>query len=169
MTTENTQINNAQSANWFMDIPELDEIVLKVKDFAIPSVRAGTTNLPTSVENLYYESGDRIYFEDLTITFFVDENFENYRKVLGWMKQNTHNNKAAMKSLYIHLLNSNREFQGVEIEFLYAFPIALGDIRMDTDSHDTDITCDVTFKYSSFEFITDDSIPDVEILDIPYS
>lgn len=155
MTTEYKENNNYQSANWFMDIPGLDEVVLKVKDFAIPSVRAGTTNVPTGVENLYYETGDRIYFEDLRITFFVDENLDNYRKILRWMKKNAKENIADMQSLFVHLLNNNRQFQDVEIEFLYAFPIALSDIRLDTDAYDTDVVCDVTFKYSSFEFIED--------------
>lgn len=155
MTTEYTQQNNIQSANWFMDIPGLDGVVLKIKDFTVPAVRTGTTNVPTSEENLFYEAGTRIYYEDLRITFFVDENLENYRKVLKWMKKNNHDNIADMQSLYIHFLSNNREFQGVELEFLYAFPIELGDMRMDTSAYDTDVTCDVVFRYSSFEFIED--------------
>lgn len=149
------QLPDLQSSNWFVDIPGYDDLTLKVHKFQIPSVEVGRTVIPSNTDMVFSGGGDHIYFDDLEFDFFVDEDMGNYLKLLKWMKSNVKNNQAEMTSVFCHILDNKRQFQGVELEFQEAFPIKLSNIDLDTDSSTNNVLCTVTFRYYNMDVITD--------------
>lgn len=152
LTTESTP-NNAQSSNWLLDIPGYEELTLKVTKFSIPRVSSNPTSIGNRTEFILQESGDHVQYEDLNLTFLVDVNLLNYRRLYKWIRSNTHRGIASTTSVFVHALDNNKQFQGVEMEFLDAFPIELGEIDYDPDGTTTDVTCTISFKYTAFDFI----------------
>lgn len=150
-TTEN--YNNAQSSNWYAYIPGYDGLTFKITKFSLPEITAGETPIGNITQFIMNESGDHIIYEDLTFEFLVDENFLNYRKLYMWMRSNTKDGIADTTSIFIHLLDNDKKFQGVEIEFLEAFPVNLSKIDFESDGNTPEIGCSVTFKFSAFDFV----------------
>ena len=50
----------------------------------IPGISLGSDEQATPLLDLPYP-GDKLTYENLTMTFLVDENLENYREVHGWL------------------------------------------------------------------------------------
>jgi hypothetical protein len=53
----------------------------------------------------------------------------------------------------VHLVSNDKKFQGIEVEFYEAFPIALSGLEFDTDGRDTDVHCTATFAFTGFDFV----------------
>ena len=60
----------------------------KVEYFAtaanIPGITLGQANQPTPLKDIPIP-GDKLEYDNLNITFLVDENLENYREIHGWL------------------------------------------------------------------------------------
>jgi hypothetical protein len=146
-------MNSFGSANWLAQITNMEEVTYKLTGFQLPEVNAGATPITSRNQYVYQESGDHIVYENLELTFIVDENLLNYRKLHAWMENNVANGQSKQESIFVHILDNNKKFQGVEVEFLFAFPLRLGQIEMDTSGATSDVTCTVTFAYTKFIFI----------------
>jgi hypothetical protein len=153
MLPTSQNLNNMQSSNWFAHIPGFDELTFKIKKFSIPAVTAGVTSIGNITSFVLEESGDHITYEELTFDFLVDENLLNYRKLYKWMRENTRVGIADTTSIFIHATDNNKMFQGVELEFLEAFPIELGELEMESDGDVPEVTCTITFKFTAFDFV----------------
>lgn len=153
MLNSTPTLNNLGSANWIAYVPGMEELALKLTKFSIPEVTAGVTEIENRTEFVLKTSGDHIQYEDLSVEFLIDENLLNYIKLYRWMRKNTHNGIDENQSVFVHFLGNDKRFQGIEIEFYEAFPISLDKIDLDTDGHDTDLTCTVTFAYTGFDFV----------------
>ena len=152
LTTTNT-INNLGSSAWIAQITGYEDLIFKLTDFSIPEVNAGVTAISNRTNYVYQETGDHIQYENLSLSFLVDENLKNYRRLHEWMRDNTENGIARQESIFVHLLDNNKRFQGMEIEFIFAFPISLSKLEFDVDGNISDVTCSVTFAYTYFDFI----------------
>ena len=161
-TTNN--INNYGSADWIAQISGHESLIMKLTSFEIPEVNSGITTLGTRSEFTYQGGGDHIVYDTLTLNFLLDENLLNYRKLHQWMRDNVgsaDSGQSKQESIFIHILNNKKKFQGVEIEFLYAFPISLGKIEFDTDGATSAVTCTATFAYTAFNFMDTPTIKDL--------
>ena len=150
----NKNLSNLGSGNWFLVIPGYDNLVIKTTKFQIPEVNAGQSSIGNRTEFVLQTSGDHIQYENLTVEFLVDENLANYIKLYKWMRHNTHNGIEQATSIFCHFTSNDKKFQGIEFEFLEAFPITLGSIDLDVNDENTDLTCSATFAYTAFD-ITD--------------
>lgn len=146
-------LNNYGSANWLAYIPGQEELTMKLTKFSVPEVNAGVTAIGNRTEFVMQTSGDHIQYDNLELEFLVDENLLNYIKLYRWMRDNTKRGIEDPQSICVHFLGNDKKFQGVEVEFYEAFPIAISALELDTDGHDTDVTCTVTFAYTAFDFI----------------
>lgn len=111
-----------------------------------------------------YQTGDRIEYADLDLSFIVDENMENYREILEWMEglgnpQNSKQrsdliaSKEGMRSdISIVIENSSRN-GNIAYTFTEAFPTSLTGIPLDVTN--TDVIppeVSVTFRYTNMSF-----------------
>lgn len=147
------QLSNFGSGNWWVSIPGLEEVVIKLVKFEIPEVTAGVTAIGNRTEFILQTSGDHIQYDNLSLEFIMDENLRNYIKLYGWMRSNVHTGIDEPLSIFVHFLGNDKKFQGVEVEFYEAFPISLSKVDLDTNSNETDVICTVTFAYTAFDFI----------------
>tara|TARA_B100001175_G_scaffold218029_1_gene185469 strand:+ start:84 stop:665 length:582 start_codon:yes stop_codon:yes gene_type:complete len=143
----------------------------------IPSVSIGETIQPTRLGANVKLPGDKIQFGEITITFIVDENMENWTELYTWMEGITastdtekyrllvgankredqpQDNSADGEELYSDMTivittaanNPNRY-----VRIADAYPSSLGEITMDTTVAGglSYVTCTASFQFTSFE------------------
>ena len=143
----------------------------------IPSVSVGETLQPTRLGANVKLPGDKIQFGEITITFIVDENMENWTELYNWMEgitastdtekyrllvgANKRENQPQDNSGDFDQLHSdmtivvttaaNNPNRYVRIQD--AYPSALGEIAMDTTVAGgiSYVTCTASFQFTSFE------------------
>ena len=145
----------------------------------IPQISMGTAIQPTYLKDIPVP-GDKVLYDDLTVSFLVDEKMENYLSIYKWMtglgypeslgqydqlrKDDIRTNASVSDEgdpLYfqysdatLQILSSNLVPQ-FQVIFSDCFPYSLSTVTF--DATDTDIeyfTADVSFKYTIYR-ITD--------------
>ena len=143
----------------------------------IPSVSVGETLQPTRLGATVKLPGDKIQFGEITITFIVDENMENWTELYNWMEGIT---ASTDTEKYRLLVGANkREDQPQDnsgdfdqlhsdmtivvttaannpnryVRIQDAYPSSLGEIAMDTTVAGglSYVTCTASFQFTSFE------------------
>ena len=90
MTTTNaydrqpTKFDYASPTQFKFQLTKLPKVEYFTTACNIPGISLGTTLQPTPLVDIPLP-GDTLTFNDLEITFLVDENLENYREIHGWM------------------------------------------------------------------------------------
>ena len=141
----------------------------------IPGINLGVAMQPTYLKDIPVP-GDKITYDDLSFSFFVDENLENYLEVHNWirglgypesiqefsdLKENDQYfpttsardpyNEYSDASLSIYNSNFNIIAQ---IHFKDVFPVSLSPVNFDAKSGDINyVEAEVTFKYSIYDIV----------------
>jgi len=90
MTTTNsynrqpTKLDYASPTQFKFSIIKLPKVEYFCTSVNVPGITLGTVNQPTPLKNLP-GPGDKLTYDDLTMTFMVDENLENYQEIHGWL------------------------------------------------------------------------------------
>jgi len=119
----------------------------------IPGISLANVETPYKGVNLGM-TGDRLTFEDLTITFNITENMENYIEMWNWMhniisKKDADENYKFDARLMV-LTSHNNVVK--EIKFQDIFPISLGSVEFNSQLTDIEyVQATVTFKYTYYE------------------
>jgi hypothetical protein len=153
MNISTPTINNIGSSNWIAFIQGQEELVMKLTKFELPAVSANPTAIGNRTEFVLQTSGDHIQYDNLELEFIVDENLLNYIKLYSWMRDNAKRGIEEYQSIFVHLVSNDKKFQGIEVEFYEAFPIALSGLEFDTDGRDTDVHCTATIAFTGFDFV----------------
>lgn len=150
---ESPSTSNLGSSNWIADIPGMDNLTLRLTKFVIPEVNAGVTSIGNRTEFVMQTSGDHITYDNLVLEFILEENIYTYIQLYKWMRQNAHDGIETPSSIFLHVISNEKKFQGVQLEFLEAFPISLTEVNFETMGEDTALKCTVSFAYSAFDFL----------------
>ena len=145
----------------------------------IPQISMGTAVQPSYLKDIAVP-GDKVLYDDLTVSFLVDEKMENYLSIYKWMtglgypenvgqfrqlrKDDIRTNASAsddgdpryfeFSDATLQILNSNYR-PSVLVNFKDAFPVSLSTLEFDVTTRDYNFfTASVTFKYTIFD-ITD--------------
>ena len=131
----------------------------------IPGFTLGVVESPTPFVKLPVP-GDKIQFNDLQVTFKIDEDMKNYLEIFNWMmglgfpenygQYATLKNKArgsgegiysdGVLTILTSAMNPNIEFS-----FRNAFPYSLTDVDFNTSSADSEyLEATVAFRYELF-------------------
>lgn len=95
--------------------------------------------------------GDRLDYSDLTITFNVTEDLDNYNEIYTWMENLTKNKEDLSEQATLSILNSHNNVTK-NIVFKDVFPVSLDGLEF--NSQNTEVTylaATATFGYTSFE------------------
>ena len=90
MTTTNalsrqpTKQDYASPLQFKFQITKLPKVEFFCTTANIPGINIDVVTQPTALKNIE-RPGDKLSYEDLTISFIVDENLENYREIHGWL------------------------------------------------------------------------------------
>ena len=155
-----------------LDIPFFKEVSFQCNEANIPGISMEGPQQAT-VYNDFQLSGDKLNYEDFTISFLVDEDMRNYSIIHNWMTGITYPQKAgqwrefanAMRAkehkgddverldLTLRILNSSFNTQTV-VKIYDAFPVAITSLPFSVDTNDIQyLTADVTFKYTYFKLL----------------
>ena len=137
----------------------------------IPGVSVGQAplNFPSAT---VYSPGNQMVFNNLNVTFLVDESLESWQGIYDWFRSfaspdgtDERNRKTQLQNEWkkqdkkqysdatLTVLN-NLNNPVIRVQFVNLFPVSLSDINFDTkQSADDIITADVTFVYDQFKFI----------------
>ena len=151
--TNLNQLNVVSFETNFLRMPGVSYFCQRVN---IPGISLSNTIQSTPFANIPIE-GDVLEFEDLTISFIVDEDMQNYLELYNWLqslgfpdKYSQYDNEtSSIKSDMNILLHTNKSNPNYSIAFKDVFPVSLGAISFDTNATTLDpIVVDASFKYT---------------------
>ena len=147
------KLKRAPNLNFF--IQKID-----VPGLALPNVDSPNPFLT------YPVPGDHLSYDDLIITFKVDENLENYMEIQNWIRglgrpfpdqykileSNPVTTGESLRSdISVTILTSSKQ-PNYELVFIDAYPVRLSGFEFDTTADDVNyIQASVTFKYQIYD------------------
>ena len=141
----------------------------------LPSITLGVAEQPSYLRNIPVP-GDKIQFEDLQISFMVDEHMENYLEIYNWItglgfpesidqyiqlgddkklapENDPNDNFNERSDATLMILNSDYN-TSVKVKFRDLFPIELSGIPFDAKAEQQEYyTATARFKYTMFDVI----------------
>ena len=151
--TNISQLNIISFETNFLRMPNVNYFCQIVN---IPGISLANTIQSTPFANIPIE-GDVLEFEDMSISFIVDENLQNYLEMYNWLhslgfpeRYSQYDNETSdIKSDVNIIIHTNKSNPNYSIVFKDVFPVALGVINFDTNNTDLEpIIVDATFKYT---------------------
>ena len=79
-----TKFDYASPTQFKFSIIKLPKVEYFCTAVNIPGIDLGISNQPTPLKDIPIP-GDKLTYGDLTMSFLVDENLENYREIHGWL------------------------------------------------------------------------------------
>ena len=83
-TRQPTKLDYASPTQFKFSVIKLPKVEYFCTAANIPGITLGTANQPTPLKDLPIP-GDKLEYDNLSITFLVDEGLENYREIHGWL------------------------------------------------------------------------------------
>lgn len=156
-----TQQNFLSLSGFKFNIKRLPNVSFFVQGVNIPGVTMNADETPTPFTTIY-RVGDRLTWDDLTLTIRSDEDLESFDEIYNWMVAATKaggfagyqtlvdSDDGLYSDATLTILNSKKNSNKI-FTFIDIFPITLGGINMDVTSSDMSYaTFDVTFKYNTY-------------------
>ena len=90
MTTTNVQtrqpsiMDYASPVQFRFKCSKLPKVEFFCQSANIPGIGLGTASMPTGLKDIPIP-GDKVTYQDLAISFLVDENLENYKEIHDWI------------------------------------------------------------------------------------
>lgn len=143
-------------------IPDMSNLVYFVQNINLPGISTSEVAVETPF-SATFRHGDKLVYEPLTITFLIDEDMRTWEETHNWLVALTFPKdfrqygkiKGESKKLYydaIFTINTNANIPNLRIKFFNCHPVSLGEIQFSTtDSAETNMVADVTFRYDRFE------------------
>jgi hypothetical protein len=138
---------------------------------AIPGLNLGSAIQPSYLKNIPIP-GDVLSYDDLTLSFNVDEDLENYLEIHNWLIQFGFPDNLGQ---YQELLNEDKNSEGIQnamsgmsdgtlivyssnynptlkVNFKDLYPTSLSALSFNSSNTDINyVTCEVTFKYTIYK------------------
>lgn len=147
------------------EILELPYFSAFAQTFELPGVTLGRAIRPTPLVDIP-EPGDKLEFDDFSITFLIDEELKNYKEIWKWLMhlgypKNTKEYRLMVQKQTAYTRKSDIQLNCMtnkfnitdSIVFHSAFPIALSGIVFDSANTDVDHpVATATFAYSDYSF-----------------
>ena len=156
-----TQQNFLSPTGFRFNVKRLPNISFFVQSINVPGVSMNPDETPTPFTTMF-RLGDRLTYDDLTLTIRSDENLDAFIEIYDWMQSGTKAGgftayetiKDSDDGLYsdgtLMVLNSKKNSNKM-FTFRDMFPTLLTSIAMDTTATDISYaTFDVTFKYNTY-------------------
>ena len=158
--------NNYLGVNYFqLEITRTPTVTYFCQTANLPSLTLTPVEQPGTLGVRPKWIGGQYAYEDLQVSFLVDEDMRNWMEVYRWMEEigNLENNDMVIAEKQtmdffsdITLLVTNSSYKPqYRVQFKKAFPIAISGIQFNTASMDTEpILATATFTYDSYTIKT---------------
>ena len=155
-------VNYLYQTNFRFDIFRLPKFEYFIQSISLPGF--GATDVleqPTRFVAAKHPN-TKLSFQNLDVTFLVDEDLSNWREIYDWMRtiylMDSHNKFEEKIGTHfsdgtLHTLNSAM-LPNKEIRFRNLIPVSLSGFQFESSATDlTPITATITFAYDYYEFL----------------
>lgn len=154
-------------------IPGFTSIGFQCTNVIIPGIQMSGP-IQATPYNDFQLGGDKLTYEDLRVTFLINDDCVNYALMHNWMvgitypqkstqwrdfveqmkdKDFQNENQIDQLDIYLHVLNSNFNVS-YKVKFFDAFPVSLSSMEYITDAFDIQyLKAEITFKYTYFKLL----------------
>jgi hypothetical protein len=158
--------NPLQATKFLLTFSRLPATQYFCQEVNLPGVTLGTVDRVTPFLDMY-SPGTKLKYDDLDITFMVDEELQSWKDMYNWftsiadpdgfegrdhpreLQQNKHLSDCTLTIL--SALNN----PVLRIQFHNCFPLTMDGINFDTKTDANHIiTCRATFRYQSYKYLT---------------
>ena len=116
----------------------------------VPGISAPEAASPYRGVN-FAQTGDRMTFEPLQLTFNVTEYLENWIETTQWLEACVVSNEDQRSDAILHILSSHNNVTK-EIKFVYCFPTALSGLEFNSQLSDIEyLHATLTLNYTYYE------------------
>lgn len=152
MTTLNKNFLSPVGFQFVINRKKFSNIEYFCTGVTLPSVSLSQAPVPYKGVN-YSEVGDRLEFADLSITFNVTEDMENYVETFEWMQDCISLNVNTSEDAELIILNSHNNVSK-RIKFKGIFPTSLDSLDFNAQNPTVEyLQATVTFAYTNFEIL----------------
>ena len=161
------ELNYLNTVNFETNFVRLPNTSFTCSEVTIPSLAIGMTTYQSLFSDIPIE-GDKINFEQLSISFIIAEDFSNYLEIYNWLIQigfpenfeqfslkeslAQSAGTSTLRSDMSVIINTNKSNPNFDITFKDAFPIQLMSVQFDTNIEDIQyLQADATFVYRSYD------------------
>lgn len=161
-----TNTNPLQPTKFLLTFTRLKNTTYFCQQVNIPSVTLGEVDRPSPFLDMY-SPGTKLKYDPLDISFIVDEELQSWKDMYNWFtsiadpdgfEKRDHSpelQKNKQLSDAILTIYSNLNNPILRIHFTNCFPLSMSGINFDTKlSSDEILTCDASFRYQSFKYLT---------------
>ena len=154
--------NYLSPLEFIITIKRLPSVEFFTQRTSIPGISVNPIEHPTPFKPTF-EGGDRLNYDDLNLSFIVDEGMANYLEIFNWIKgysfpenfdqyKNLTASQNALKSdISVKVLNSHKN-PSMLIDYRDCFPVSLSEVTLDTTQTDVIYPeATVTFRYNYFD------------------
>lgn len=165
-TSTNVYNQELLSPNSFQfGIQRLPNVNWTIQEVSLPGVTLGDSsrNYSTGKASI---PGDNLEYNELSVTFVVDESLNNWREIYNWMrglaptKLGDDNQYTDLKKSDYNVVSdgsliilTNSSNPNITVSFKDLYPMSISDVSLRiTDPSIDPLTSTVTFRYSYMEF-----------------
>ena len=156
-------INYMYPINFIGSIKRLENTTFHLQRANIPAISGSAVTVPTA-SNPIRAGYDKLEYHEMSWSFLVDENLDNYTEIFNWMHgiafpqeseqyfgDNTDFDKKLKSDISVLIQNSSKNTIA-KFTFIDSFPTLLGDLNFDTTASESiPLIADVTFNYNYYE------------------
>jgi len=158
-------LNDLSGSHFNLRINNYPNLNFTIQEVNLPSVFGNPVENPTSLGSIFFPY-DKLNYEELTVSFIVDESLNNWREIYNWMRAlaPTHMfsndnqyeiKKSSDEGLYsgaeLFILTNSLNLN-LTVRFKNIFPFALSGFNFSTkDDDDRKIFSDVKFVYDYYD------------------
>lgn len=153
--------NYLSPLEFVVSVKRLPNVQFFTQKASIPSLNINPVDRATPFKMLH-ETGDKLTYGELNLSFIIDEKMNNYLEIYNWMlgiafpeefdqyKNLKESEYGTRSDISIIVMNSHKN-PNIEVSFKDCFPISLGDVMLDTTSTDVQYPeASVTFIHNGY-------------------
>lgn len=153
--------NYLSPLEFVVSVKRLPNVQFFTQKASIPSLSINPIDRATPFK-LLHETGDKLTYGELSLSFIIDEKMNNYIEIYNWMQgiafpekfeqyKNLEESEYGIRSdISIIIMNSHKN-PNIEVSFKDCFPTNLGDVMLDTTSTDVQYPeASVTFIHNGY-------------------
>lgn len=157
-TISSSKFNLSRVQNAVFTIEMEKDISYFLTSFNLPGLSIGTIPLANPFKE-HVEPGGTLIYEELSVTCLVNENFDNWKSSIEWLKtastgftfSTTNEGKMVRRSGSIVLLTNNGNRFG-DIGIINMFPINISSVDFDMQNAEpTPLTFTMTLQFESYK------------------
>ena len=152
---------NKTSYNFVCD--RIPNTIFQGQTVSLPGLSLDTISTENQFSTIV-TPGEKLTFDNLTLSFLVDSELDNWIEIFNWMISlgfpesfddfgGTNNTNFRDTSDSTLIILNNKKIPNIKVKFFNMFPVSLGAIDFDSTTTSLDpIQCSVTFAYNRYKF-----------------